>query len=584
MKNTKINEKLFRYITSAEEIEAEKYDGTYILLPKVVEAFKSVDSKDLNVCDLDAIYLSVIGTWKVSYKVKKQRIEASNLSDHKKRELYKLINDLQQRANTEFHRNGSMGMFGTGFMSFSKSFKDETSLAELRRFIAMLIRVNDTNDETELFKIVATESERHINGIGVGTMSILLHCLRPCVFPVLNGRMGMGSSVYTEVGIELINPGLVETYMENLKAIKEFRDKNCKFKNYRVIDLVPEELIEKEEEAEKEAITESPQGATYKSNRSYSDNDFLNDVFMSKEKYDNVLNTLSNKKNIILQGAPGVGKTFAAKRLAYSIMGDKDDDRIEFVQFHQNYSYEDFIMGYKPTENGGFKLTEGVFYRFCKKAAEHGYKEYFFIIDEINRGNMSKIFGELLMLIENDYRGEAHAIRLAYQKESDPKFYVPENLYIIGMMNTADRSLAMIDYALRRRFGFCEMRPAFDTDKFKAYCKKASLVGKKFNDLIDTIKELNKAIALDPSLGRGFQIGHSYFCLGNSENKNENEDNLDSRLAAIVEYDIIPTIKEYWFDNETMSEEWQKKLNNAIGESVTDEVNVSEASGATNDR
>ena len=130
----------------------------------------------------------------------------------------------------------------------------------------------------------------------------------------------------------------------------------------------------------------------------------------------------------------------------------KDKSRIEMVQFHQNYTYEDFIMGYKPTENGGFAIKPGIFYQFCKKAADDKDRPYFFIIDEINRGNLSKIFGELLMLIESDYRDTS--IKLAYRDED---FYVPSNLYIIGMMNTADRSLAMIDYALRRRFSFFEM-------------------------------------------------------------------------------------------------------------------------------
>ena len=172
----------------------------------------------------------------------------------------------------------------------------------------------------------------------------------------------------------------------------------------------------------------------------YTKSDFLDEVYMTEKRYENLVAVLRNKKNIILQGAPGVGKTFAARRLAWSMMGEKDDSRIEFVQFHQNYSYEDFMMGYKPVEDG-FELKYGIFYRFCQKAANQPDKEFFFIIDEINRGNMSKIFGELLMLIEKDYRGTKAT--LAYNGLS---FSVPKNLYIIGMMNTADRSLAMIDY------------------------------------------------------------------------------------------------------------------------------------------
>jgi len=234
----------------------------------------------------------------------------------------------------------------------------------------------------------------------------------------------------------------------------------------------------------------------------YGRSDFLRDVYMSEEAYGRLVGVLRNKKNIILQGAPGVGKTWAAIRLAWSMMGEKDGSRIEFVQFHQNYSYEDFVLGYKP-DGDGFALREGTFYRFCQRAARRPQEEFFFIIDEINRGNLSKIFGELLMLIERDYRGVEAT--LAY---GDLRFSVPPNVNIIGMMNTADRSLAMIDYALRRRFSFFEMKPSFESDGFISY--QESLHSEEFDRLVLGLKELNAAITKDPSLGRGFCIGHSY--------------------------------------------------------------------------
>jgi len=280
----------------------------------------------------------------------------------------------------------------------------------------------------------------------------------------------------------------------------------------------------------------------------YSKDDFLNEVYMDSERYDSLVSLLQNKKNLILQGAPGVGKTFAAKRLAYSMMGEKDESRIEFVQFHQNYSYEDFMMGYRPNDTG-FELKYGIFYRFCMLAANHPDKEYFFIIDEINRGNLSKIFGELLMLIEKDYRGTKTS--LAYNGMS---FAVPKNMYIIGMMYTADRSLAMIDYALRRRFSFFTMTPGFEADGFKKY--QAALSNTKLDKLVTEVIGLNKAISNDKSLGSGFCIGHSYFC-GHKADEN------DGWVKEIVDYDIIPMLSEYWFDDSDNVQKWSDILNGA---------------------
>lgn len=284
----------------------------------------------------------------------------------------------------------------------------------------------------------------------------------------------------------------------------------------------------------------------------YSKDDFIKEVFMDANNYDKIVYTLQHKKNIVLQGAPGVGKTFCAKRLAYSMMGEKNEDRICFIQFHQNYSYEDFIMGYKPEEDT-FKLKKGVFYDFCTKAKNdtNPDNKYFFIIDEINRGNLSKIFGELLMLIEKDYRDTK--ITLAYSGEN---FYVPNNLYIIGMMNTADRSLALIDYALRRRFSFVNIEPGFDSNGFKKF--KNQIKMQKYNNLIECIKELNKDIETDASLGKGFVIGHSYVCY------KKVEDVTDQWLDSIVKYDIIPTLEEYWFDDISKVEEWKNKLEQSI--------------------
>lgn len=288
---------------------------------------------------------------------------------------------------------------------------------------------------------------------------------------------------------------------------------------------------------------------------SYSKDDFLNDVFMDSDRYDELVKLLKYKKNIILQGAPGVGKTFLAKRLAYSIIGKKSYKQVESIQFHQSYSYEDFIMGYKPVDDG-FELQMGIFYTFCKKAEADPENDYFFIIDEINRGNLSKIFGELLMLIEGDKRGNDNRIKLAYKNEY---FYVPEKVYIIGMMNTADRSLAMMDYALRRRFCFFEVEPAFGNAAFTKKVEEltgSKQIAKKVND---KFKKLNEIIADEDTsgLGKGFCIGHSYFCISPIEGQSAEE-----WYSNIIKYEISPLLDEYWWDDKNKAKDCKDELLN----------------------
>lgn len=286
--------------------------------------------------------------------------------------------------------------------------------------------------------------------------------------------------------------------------------------------------------------------SNYNSNEDYNREIFLQEVFIDDNKYDDMVALLRSKKNIILTGAPGVGKTFMAKRLAYSIIGKKENSQVELIQFHQNYSYEDFIEGYKPTEDGGFNLEKGLFYEVCKKAQNNSDKDFYLVIDEINRGNLSKIFGELLMLIESDKRGAT--LTLAYSKETD--FTVPENLYIIGLMNTADRSLALIDYALRRRFSFVNIKPAFGTEKFnKAF---NDIFDNSYNDVLTMMININNAIKDDTTLGEGFMIGHSYFCTNETD------------IKHILKYEIKPLIKEYWYDEDEAREKWVSEINSYI--------------------
>ena len=274
----------------------------------------------------------------------------------------------------------------------------------------------------------------------------------------------------------------------------------------------------------------------------------LSDVYLSEQDCKDLKELILRKKNVILCGPPGVGKTFVAKRFAYDIIGQELKDQIKAIQFNQNYSYEDLVRGYRPSgENNGFDLIEGPFYKLCKEAAENLSKKYFFIIDEINRGNLSKIFGELLMLIEADKRNENYAVQLTYAKENEEPFFVPENIHIIGMMNTADRSLAMMDYALRRRFSFFDIKPAYDSEKFKEANKAYLTSESKYAEMIEGIKTLNEEISKDKSLGEGFMIGHSFFCP--PEDLAPEPETINKWLASVIRYDIAPLLKEYWFED-----------------------------------
>lgn len=297
----------------------------------------------------------------------------------------------------------------------------------------------------------------------------------------------------------------------------------------------------------------------------YDDQAFLKEVWMSSEDLKHLKGLLKRKKNVILQGPPGVGKTYAARRLAWVMMGEKDNSRICMVQFHQNYSYEDFVVGYKPCPNG-FELRAGVFYDFCQQAINNPERDWFFIIDEINRGNLSKILGELMMLIEADHRGESLTL-----PGLEDQFVVPPNLYIIGMMNTADRSLAMIDYALRRRFSFFTMAPGFESPGFDS-CANAVRVGfgsapgqnGRFDELLEAVKRINADIENDPALGKGFLIGHSYLASvpqpGSEKEADEYRAAFEEWLFGVVNYDLLPLLEEYWYDDAEKLQDHAVKL------------------------
>ncbi len=654
--------KLLQDIMTADDIIPDEHDGSYELVRETIESLSRIDLHRIDIPDLDMLYFMAVGTWKGGVEFRLNKIGESNLSLEEKDRLKLIFNNVIEKAKNHKYENSgvhnwSIGMFGTGFYTFSgKSDKEDA-----QKFISLCISIKDLNEDEKIFNITEEALKNGIKGMQTASASIILHCLKPNVFPIINNAMIEAVILLEGKGVILNKPGQLTTYIENSRKIKKFRDEECKFRNYRTLDMKfwkIEELKEEKPEfsdpidisqqqwvemltnrkvfkekdiklvmeifdmggkatASELARRNNKHDSSYngpvaalskriqkhtncdvpkrenggerwwhvlfhgnynndgtfnwilrpelkgaiserynqlkreiegtKAYETYTREDFLEEVFMEENQYENILALLEYKKNIIIQGPPGVGKTFIAKRIAYSIMGEKDDSKIGMIQFHQSYSYEDFIMGYRPIENG-FELKYGVFYQFCEQALNDPHRDYYFIIDEINRGNISKIFGELMMLIEFDKRGSDYAIPLTY---TENKFYIPKNIYIIGTMNTADRSLAMIDYALRRRFCFINIKPAFDNLNFKGYLGNKG--GDLSNIIIDKITKLNKVIENDISLGGGFCIGHSYFCMDKDTVTEEDYKN-------IIKYEILPLLSEYWFDDSGKVTEWKTEL------------------------
>lgn len=286
----------------------------------------------------------------------------------------------------------------------------------------------------------------------------------------------------------------------------------------------------------------------------YSREQALQELFIPADKLNATLAALSRRRNLVLQGPPGTGKTFLARRLAWLQLGATDARRVELVQFHPSYSYEDFVQGFRPDAQGTFRLQEGVLLDFCRRAGQEPEQPYFLLIDELNRGNLSRIFGELLLLLEADKRGPEHAVRLPYSPAAAPRFYVPANVFFIGTMNLADRSLAPLDYALRRRFAFVEMEPEFGPP-LQQLLTQHGVPEAVVQRLVASLTELNQAIADDPELGPDFRIGHSYFCQPPPE-----PTAAEQWLTLILEQEIAPLLDDYWFDQPAKAAAHKKKL------------------------
>ena len=265
--------------------------------------------------------------------------------------------------------------------------------------------------------------------------------------------------------------------------------------------------------------------------------------FLGRDTLSGLVDRLASKKNMILQGPPGTGKTWLAKRLAKVLIGRRSPlpDQLRSVQFHPSLSYEDFVRGYRPSSNG-LTLTDGIFLQVVEAARAQPDLPHVLIIEEINRGNPAQVFGEMLTLLENTKRSRADAMELAYRKILGEKIHVPDNLHIIGTMNIADRSLALVDLALRRRFAFVTLDPLLNL-AWEDWCRDRDFPDDVIALIRDRMNALNDTIAQDRALGPQFRVGHSYVTPGD-------DDIPDPRawFAEVIDTEIEPLLQEYWFD------------------------------------
>ena len=648
-----------------KEMSPDEHGGSYELMRVCVDAYRTNGRfGTYTYLDLNAIYAMALGTWKLNIEKKKEYIEKSSLSADEQKRVCLVLDKVWDNAchkkyeNRESDVKPTVGMFGTGFYSFSDVTDDDA-----QAFIKMLTEIEPLEEENEIFDIVATVLDKPIKGIQAASASVILHCLKPFVFPILNENSGNGT-VYSALGLNLIRPKDSTTYISNCRIIKAFRDEHFSFKNYRILDMM----------AWENSDDETPEEGQ----------DMENTIF------DN---------NTILYGPPGTGKTYNTVNYAVAIIEGKsleevksenydvvkeryeqykDAGQIAFTTFHQSYGYEEFIEGIKPVMddsnfNLGYKIESGVFKSFCERASipsamnvapdaliwfvrladkqycfEDGHllfkrsndrdndawfidrfvdkmkigdfiisyagkgelidaigevtgnpeynedegawdrevlwhtlaepvnvkdinngkylpnyeiaqikhmlvadlvklipgvsdseaKPCVFVIDEINRGNISKIFGELITLIENTKRaGESEATNCTLPYSGD-EFSVPNNVYILGTMNTADRSISLLDTALRRRFSFIEMMPNSDVLRDMGI-DTINIDGTTLNvaNMLDAINERITFL-----FDREHTIGHAFFTgLHNNQSI--------EKLASIFEKNVIPLLQEYFYED-----------------------------------
>lgn len=531
-------------LTRCVEMLPDEYDGCYKLMRHSVRAYESLKNKTIiDYNDLDLLYSVCVRNYVKGISKHKENVQKTHMLHANKKDLNKTLDEVWAAAAkkkynfTKKNVEITLGIFDDDF----KTFKDHPvadKKISIRNFIEMCIDIIKINSETD--EEIYTIAEKTLTGefvqtgLTVAVVSRILHCLKPFTFPIISENKNL-PTIFDFVGIELEDVESIGTYIANCRKIKAYRDENFKIRNYRIFELAAADFTPPEKKTKITLSTE--------------------DIVVEEEEAPPPIRSL----NRILYGPPGTGKTYNTVKHAVALIEEKDniDDedydevkarfdkycesgRIKFTTFHQSYSYEEFVEGIRPVivdkygkestsahaeTNVIYRVYDGVFKTFCDRAYKNPYIKYVAVIDEINRGNISKIFGELITLIEDSKRGMS--ITLPFSQNS---FTVPDNVYILGTMNTADRSIAMLDTALRRRFDFTEMMPV------------PELLGKCGNiDLCELLTALNQRI--EYYYDREHSIGHAYFM-----NKNGSITSMDA-LRNIFNNKVIPLLQEYFFDD-----------------------------------
>lgn len=429
---------------------------------------------------------------------------------------------------------------------------------------AIAFAESDDSDARSAF-VAAYDNATQRYGVG-WNLTMGLYWIRPWNFPPLDSqsRGYISKKLNTQIGMNgpkgrcnasdylAVLDTLEARFQEDAYPVHSFPDLSLAAWHFKDTGTSPHPYVNPDDEEISPAVPDEIRPI-----EPYSIDDIMGDgCFIAREKLEKILERLRTKKNLILQGPPGTGKTWLAKRLAFALIGQRDDSKVRAVQFHPNLSYEDFIRGWRPVGDGKLNLVDGPFMEMIAAASKEPTSRYVIVIEEINRGNPAHIFGEMLTLLEVDKRTPNEALELSYKRLDGERVFIPDNLYVIGTMNIADRSLALVDLALRRRFAFIDLQPTLGKPWLDWVQSQCGIDSEILVEIEKRLIALNSEISADPCLGPQFRVGHSYvtppFGIPISD--------AHEWFRQVVDTEIGPLLDEYWFDAREKSQKARERL------------------------